>query len=192
MITNLVNGKQYIGQTVNRIEDRFKQHCKKSKLNNSKCKLSNAIKKYGKDNFKIELLEDDISSDKIDMKEIKYIEKYKTCENGYNTSRGGDAKSICEVSQKKIIEEYKKGKPAAELAKIYNVSSTTVLRILYASNIKIRASQNKKEEIKDDFLKMYNEKTIDELSKIFSISPYSIRRWARRFGLETKERKRRT
>ena len=50
-ITNLDNGKIYIGQTIRDLKARFKQHrCRKD------CTyLHNAILKHGSDNFKIEL-----------------------------------------------------------------------------------------------------------------------------------------
>ena len=52
-ITNKVNGKIYIGRTKNSLKARFKDHCSK----NSACvAISNAIKKYGKESFKIEPL----------------------------------------------------------------------------------------------------------------------------------------
>lgn len=48
-ITNLINGKIYVGRTTQDIQVRFKQHC---------CDrlrvLPKAIKKHGKENFKIE------------------------------------------------------------------------------------------------------------------------------------------
>ena len=52
-ITNLINGKSYIGQTIN-IERRFKEHC--IKHYNYVSLINNAIKKYGSSNFKIEQL----------------------------------------------------------------------------------------------------------------------------------------
>ena len=51
-ITNLINGKKYIGQTVNSVEKRFNDH---SNPNND-CYLGRAIRKYGKENFKVELV----------------------------------------------------------------------------------------------------------------------------------------
>lgn len=53
-ITNLVNNKIYIGQTIRDLKVRFKQHCYKKGCTY----LHNAILKYGKENFKIELIEE--------------------------------------------------------------------------------------------------------------------------------------
>lgn len=87
-ITNIINNKAYIGQTKYDINHRFQQHCSKW----SCCtKLKNAIKKYGKENFNIELLDTAVTKDKADELEIKYINKYKTKEQryGYNLQDGG-------------------------------------------------------------------------------------------------------
>lgn len=79
-ITNLVNGKPYIGMTSKCIEERFKGHCHKS----SRCtKLKHAIDKYGAENFKIETLcIGDYSY--IQELEEKAIILYNSIEDGYN------------------------------------------------------------------------------------------------------------
>ena len=51
LITNKINGKQYIGITQKSIQFRFKQHC----YNKNK-PLNNDIQKFGKYNFEIEEL----------------------------------------------------------------------------------------------------------------------------------------
>ena len=55
LITNKINGKQYVGQSGN-INRRFLEHSYKGK--ESRIPLDVAIKKYGKDNFKFEILEE--------------------------------------------------------------------------------------------------------------------------------------
>lgn len=51
-ITNNINNKIYIGQSVH-IKRRWAEHCKPS----SDSLISKAIKKYGKDNFTFEIIE---------------------------------------------------------------------------------------------------------------------------------------
>ena len=94
-ITNLVNGKSYIGQSVN-IQKRFNAH--KSVAFNPNDKnynypLYRAIRKYGIENFSFDVLEEcDISE--LNNKEIYYISKYNTHgEFGYNQDDGGDQAS---------------------------------------------------------------------------------------------------
>jgi group I intron endonuclease len=55
LITNLLNNKQYIGQTTQSLEKRWQRHCWKSTSKNS-MPICHAISKYGKENFKIEIL----------------------------------------------------------------------------------------------------------------------------------------
>lgn len=58
-IYNDINMKIYIGKTKDTIETRFKQHIKASKANNKKgVMLYAAMRKYGVENFHIELVEE--------------------------------------------------------------------------------------------------------------------------------------
>lgn len=93
IITNMINGKQYVGVTSQTIQARFLEHKKSSRHPNSKRKLLRAIRKYGEENFKVDLLEDNIPYEQITEKEQFYIAKYDTYNNGYNMTIGGDG--IC-------------------------------------------------------------------------------------------------
>jgi hypothetical protein len=89
-VTNMINGKQYIGQTSRTLEKRWIEHCSAS----SGCvALHNAILKYGRENFKVEQIDIALDQVELDYKEIKYIELYNTlAPNGYNLTKGGDYK----------------------------------------------------------------------------------------------------
>lgn len=88
LITNLINGKQYVGKTKHSISYRFSQHCN----NNYKTHLHHAIIKYGKENFSIEEI---CVCDESHWKELEtfYIKFYHThyTEGGYNSTWGGDS-----------------------------------------------------------------------------------------------------
>lgn len=88
LITNLVNNKKYVGIT-NDYKKRWENHkC----CNDPTMAIAKAIKKYGKENFKFEVIESNISLDEIDEKEIYYINKFEThvsLGKGYNISKGG-------------------------------------------------------------------------------------------------------
>lgn len=91
LITNIITNKKYIGQVVKHrgYKTRFNEHICGVKYANTRL-LSNSIKKYGKENFTIELLEDNISENLIDDKEKDYIKKYNTLmPYGYNMTEGG-------------------------------------------------------------------------------------------------------
>lgn len=52
-ITNIQNKMMYIGQTIVDFKERIRHHFNKT----SNCRyLSNALKKFGKDNFKFEIM----------------------------------------------------------------------------------------------------------------------------------------
>ena len=84
-ITNLINGKTYVGQSVN-IEKRFWDHRCVSHESNKHLKY--ALMKYGKENFKYEVLEE-CSAEMLDEREIYYIS---TLAPEYNATSGGQGR----------------------------------------------------------------------------------------------------
>ena len=86
LITNKINGKQYVGQTARDIWTRFEEHCKNSHIQYSL--ISKAIEKYGYLNFDLREIEE-VPLEKLDEREIYWIKYYNTYKNGYNQNRGG-------------------------------------------------------------------------------------------------------
>jgi group I intron endonuclease len=88
-ITNKENGSIYIGCTINSLEKRFGEHLSRCFSSTHKSKLYNSMKKYGQENFTIELIEEcDLSV--IYEIEKKYIEQYDSYNNGLNSTFGGE------------------------------------------------------------------------------------------------------
>ena len=85
-ITNKINGKMYIGQTVNTIEIRFKRHVSDA-YNGKEMAISKAIRKYGADNFTIEVIEE-CEREYLDEKEKYWIKYYDSVNVGYNMTDG--------------------------------------------------------------------------------------------------------
>ena len=82
-ITNLINDKCYVGQSIN-IENRWKQHV--SMLNSNKhhsVKLQLAWDEFGVKNFKFEILEE-CDRESLNKKERFYINKNNAGKDGYN------------------------------------------------------------------------------------------------------------
>ncbi len=82
-ITNIVNKKCYVGFTSLSVEERYKQHIRKSRHTSYKQKLYNAIRKYGIDNF---IVEEIYRGDDALQREDEFIKRY---EAEYNMSEGG-------------------------------------------------------------------------------------------------------
>jgi len=101
-VTNLANGKTYIGQTTKSLEERWREHLYTNPTR--KYLLHKAIQKYGKENFKIELLAEAHFSEMIDDLERFYITQYNSIQpNGYNLESGGNKyKKLHEDVKKKI------------------------------------------------------------------------------------------
>lgn len=93
VITNKINGTQYIGQTNRTIEQRWKEH--QLDCNKFKYAIYNAINLYGIENFNVKEIEKIYSDSKInldyklDKREIYWIDFYDTYYHGYNETFGG-------------------------------------------------------------------------------------------------------
>ena len=105
-ITNKIDNKIYVGQTIGDLERRWKSH-----LNpRSNCRyLQYAINKYGVDNFVFKLVCITFDNQLDDM-EIKYIEQYNSLvPNGYNLRMGGNSGRHNAETKQKISETLKNG-----------------------------------------------------------------------------------
>lgn len=100
-ITKKENGKAYIGQS-NNIERRFTQHCYKGEK--ARIPLDVAIKKYGKDAFTFEVIEE-CTPEQLNERESYWIKYYDTVKNGYNCSEGGDQQSTGENNGRSKLTE---------------------------------------------------------------------------------------
>ena len=86
-ITNIVNGKSYIGQSIDP-NRRFISHISRAKTNSDNSPIHAAINKYGKENFTLEILE---WTEDYNNREKELIKQYNTkSPNGYNIADGGE------------------------------------------------------------------------------------------------------
>lgn len=181
IIKNTVNDKVYIGQTTLSLEDRWKSHLKPSvHKTRGTYKIYNAMNKYGKENFYVELLEDDIPIDLLNEKEIEYIELYDSYYNGYNSTKGGDGRIVNkEYDVDEIIQSYLSGVSTKELSELYNVHPVTIRRV-----IKTKLKMGKKSRIDEDFIKdNYRVLTIAEMALHCGVNEITIRRRMKELGL---------
>ena len=114
-VTNLVNQKIYIGQSVNSLDHIKNQHYKESKYHkNDTTYFHNALRKYSNKDFIWEIIEEVSSLEELNSREIYWINYYQSTkkEIGYNLKLGGNnGGKCCDRTKKKIgdttIEKWK-------------------------------------------------------------------------------------
>ena len=122
IIKNNCNDKVYIGQTTTSIKHRWDGHLYSAKHNfDQGMILYKAMRKYGIENFYIELLEDNIiGTDSLNRREKYWINQYNSLTpNGYNVREGGEdcgRKEVYKIDPKtnNIIAKYDSLGQAAE------------------------------------------------------------------------------
>jgi len=110
-ITNLINGKTYIGQTVNYRKRKTSHYSKLKQGKHHNEHLQMAFNKYGESAFKIELLKK-CKIEELDELEQYYIKKFDACnpEKGYNMMYGGQAHREFTEEVKRKISKANKGR----------------------------------------------------------------------------------
>lgn len=112
-ITNTVNGKVYVGQTVQKLRMRWALH-KHQSLNRNR-PLYRAMRKYGISKFIIEELEvfpTGTNKERFDVREVFWIKELNSmAPNGYNLTSGGNGKFFLSKETKARISQSKVGIP---------------------------------------------------------------------------------
>jgi len=108
VVSNIINGKRYIGFTSNELKKRKYQHKQKSE-SNSPFAFHKAIRKYGWDNFEWEVIYESWDHEHcLTVMEPHFISEYNSFgENGYNMDNGGK-KGMLGLKRKPLTEEQKK------------------------------------------------------------------------------------
>ena len=172
-ITNNINGKIYIGQSIN-IEKRIKEHfwkstCQKDISFNSI--LHQAIRKYGAENFSWEVLEE-CSVDNIDELEKKYIKEYNCISpNGYNILTGGQANRsnpiirTCQICGIQIKDKASK----------------------YCIPCGHKIQQKCERPSREEFKKMIRTETFVSIAEKFGVSDKAISKWCVAYNLPARK-----
>ena len=164
-ITNKINGKSYIGQSID-IERRWREH--KKNIGSSKNPLYLDFKKYGLENFSFEILEECKVKD-LDEKEIYWIKRYDSHNKGYNLTDGGqfNKDTIVWNRIKQLLNPYQL-KDSTWLIYFYLYSQGVVLNdFIYIPETKIKKSIYEKIGIsKSSFYR-----ALDELTSLNILTP---------------------
>lgn len=108
-ITNVINNKVYIGQTIRDPMCRKREHFSSYEKNRH---LKNAYNKYTLDNFTFEVIDEANDNKELDEKEVFWIAFYKATDRecGYNLTSGGNSKKIITEETRALMSQIKKGK----------------------------------------------------------------------------------
>lgn len=129
-VTNLINGKIYIGQTVRTLEERINQHFYDADKVDGFI-FYKAIRKYGRESFNWCIIDSGQSREELNDKEIFWIKFYNSYikfqnSNGYNMTIGGESLSgednpfygkSHSLETKEKMSEKAKGRKHTELTK---------------------------------------------------------------------------
>lgn len=91
-ITNTINNKVYIGQSIRPVEQRFRRHLNDAINNKLNTHFARAIRKYGESAFVVETIDSASSQDELTLKEQYWIRQYNSVATGYNET---DATAKC-------------------------------------------------------------------------------------------------
>ena len=83
-ITNKINGKVYIGQTIRPVQYRFHRHINDAMRNIIDTHFARAIRKYGSDQWLLEVIDNAETREELNQKEQYWIQYYNSVEEGYN------------------------------------------------------------------------------------------------------------
>lgn len=195
-ITNIVNGNIYIGKTINDINDRWKEHvCSAiSKDKDGNCPLHCAIRKYGKENFLIELIDrcEDFNSSNKEKYWIKYYDSYN---NGYNATLGGDGNPLYDREYiKKLWED---GLSNKEICDEIGCEKGVVRKALYANGVtkeellKRKAEKSVKIIIDEEILnKLWyeDELTLTQMANKLNIGEKTLAKKLEKIGVNSIQR----
>jgi group I intron endonuclease len=110
LITNKINGKVYIGQTLRPFKKRLYEY-KRSEWTDKKYSghLISAIKKYGFNNFEFFIIDNAETIEELNEKEIYYINFYgsRNKKKGYNLEIGGKNSTPSEETLEKMSKAHK-------------------------------------------------------------------------------------
>lgn len=132
-ITNLINNKIYIGLSTD-IRRRWEQHRNRSRDLKYQTHLYCAIRKYGLQNFKFEVIEE-CDKDCLQEREKYWIAYYDSYNNGYNETLGGECGSPPEYDRTLIEKYWNDGYNIKSIAELLGCSPATVVVALKELNL---------------------------------------------------------
>jgi len=189
-VINQTNGKIYVGKT-NDVHKRWTRHRNYpfSKGKQNECpKLYSAIRKYGIEKFKFEIIGEYNSERECCQAEVEFIEINGSIENGYNISKGGDGVSSGAnhpfygkkhtIESRRKISQSKIGKkmgPASQERKARISSALTGKEKIHTKGVSNPASKLKEDDVLSIRQLVKNGESIASVARLFHVSFTAIK-----------------
>lgn len=200
-ITNLINNKIYIGKSINPSARWARHKCDANKTdNNLKLLFHRAIKKYGSNNFKLEILYEYMNENEALIGEKFFIKQFNSNDLniGYNLTNGGEGV----VGHKRTEEQKRKisirnsGKGNGQYGKKYTVEEREELSRKISEAKSKRDNSNKeiseatieklKIAVKEKSSQKLSDEHKDEIILLYNSGNYLKRNLAEKFDVEEK------
>ena len=203
LITNDINSKVYVGQTIQTLNKRFNGHCCYSKSDRSiNMYIKRAIHKYGRDKFHIQLIEE-CPVNILDEREKYWINFYNSYNTGYNLTLGGQDSNYFNINKLENIIDIKKFeqyilefKPlVSEVASHFGISKCSVYNLikrinnpnLILNSYNPRKGKTIEDIDKEELINLYKEGwSILDLVKKYHIRKNKISKFIRESGIKVK------
>lgn len=203
LITNDVNSKVYVGQTIQTLNKRFNGHCCYSKSDRSiNMYIKRAIHKYGRDKFHIQLIEE-CPVNILDEREKYWINFYNSYNTGYNLTLGGQDSNYFNINKlentidiKKFEQYILEFKPlVSEVASHFGISKCSVYNLikrinnpnLILNSYNPRKGKTIEDIDKEELINLYKEGwSILDLVKKYHIRKNKISKFIKESGIKVK------
>ena len=200
IITNDINNKVYIGQTVGSLKKRFINHCSRNNGKSRNMFIKRAILKYGKEHFNILLIEE-VEEKLLDEREIYWIKFYDSFHNGYNMTEGGNSnrnllttpiENTIDINEftTYIIQNYPTAKQVEEKFSICHSTVYNLIKKLDDDRLKLNPYNPRKPKTiqdidQEDLVNKYNDGwSIQDLVKFFHVRKNRISDYLKQLGIK--------
>ena len=106
---NLVTGEVYIGQSKKPLCEKKRDHVYEAFKRQATNKFHKALREFGLKLFSWSIVDECNDCALLSKMEKKYIKKYDSIKNGYNTQIRYDANAINRINEKNYRNNFKKG-----------------------------------------------------------------------------------
>lgn len=124
---NKITGKTYVGATRYSLDKRWNEHVRSSETTENRSKFHKAIRKYGDENFDVEVIEE-VPNDMLAEREVANICHYDSYYNGYNSTLGGPGYN--QIEYEKVQDLWDRGYNCRKIAELLDIAPGTVYKAL--------------------------------------------------------------